>query len=75
MENRHLKYEVPLTCPPLGAWEQPLLSLFSLVVVVVAVWNKQEPKRQTVKKAFVGNFDNHLAVPPSVTFQKKYLAR
>ena len=38
MENRHLKYEVPLTCPLLGAWEQPLLSLFSLVVVVVAVY-------------------------------------
>lgn len=39
MENLHLKYGVPLSCPPpLEAWEQHLLLLFLVVVVAVIIY-------------------------------------
>lgn len=79
MENLHLKYGVPLTCPPpppppLEAWEQHLLLLFLVVVVAVIIYglSSQQVGTETAnseKKTFVGKFDNHLAITPSVTFE------
>ena len=42
-----------------------------MLLFMVSAHNKQKPKRQTVKKkTSVGKFDNHLAITPSVTFEK-----
>ena len=62
MENLHLKYGVPLNCPPL------------VVVVAVIIYglSSQQAGTETAnseKKTFVGKFDNHLAITPSVTFE------
>ena len=80
MENLHLKYGVRLTCPPSipppppGSMEQHLLLLFLVVVVAVIIYglSSQQAGTETAnseKKTFVGKFDNHLAITPSVTFE------
>ena len=51
-----------------------MLLLFLVVVVAVAIYglSSQQPGTETAnceKKTFVGKFDNHLAITPSVTFE------
>lgn len=51
-----------------------MLLLFLVVVVAVAIYglSSQQAGTETAnceKKTFVGKFDNHLAIPPSVTFE------